>query len=351
MDRRILRIPLLLLPALSCAEAQNEPNTPAYLPDPPWLVLRVETVQVSPFRPGTTDPWDTMEPQPTDGTACGLVGKTIATTEPITGAGAEFLCSFDQRPSPEGADPRFPDLMLLLGIGSGALYQSPTAPNTAEFRSNAEFIVPTNTIPTDGISLVVVDRDGPNSEIIGAFKLTRQDLIARAANQPIFTLNSGAIMRMDLVVTPYSARIESTEFTINANTGGSIAPIRPIRAGETVEISAKGHYRIGTGRGAWIDPKGYFEQEPHDPNFANAPFSTSPHGAAIATIGGGDARNPSFLTPCTRTVARTPGLLWVGINDAIPTNNDGSITYEVKIYGPTPSEWTDGKTTVPCGTF
>lgn len=349
MLRRALPLPLVLLAAASCAEPTPEPNAPATFQEPPWLVVRVDTVQVTPLRLGTNVPWDEPEPQPTDGTACGLVGRSIATTDPIAGPGAELLCAVDSRPRPAGADLRLPDLVVLLGVGNAARYQSPTAHDTMQTTFGAEFTIPTNTIPAEGITLAVVDRDGASAEMIGAVKLSRQELISAAMTQPVGTTRGGGILRMDLSISPYTARSESAEVTFQANAGGAIVPIRPVRAGEVVEIAARGQYRIGTGRGAWIDPRGYFEKEEHDPNLENEPFKSAPHGAGIATVGGGDARMGAIVAPCARFVARSPGLIWVGLDDSVPGNNEGNATFSVKVAGPGPEEWAEGKSSVPCG--
>ncbi|MDI1444190.1 C2 domain-containing protein [Polyangium sp. 6x1] len=348
--RRIGFVSLVLL-AAACAEPMGEPESPSAWKEPPWLVVRVDAVEVTPLRPGTQVPWDDIEPQPTDGTACGMLGRAMATTDPITGKGAEALCAIDPRPRPPNADARLPDLVVLLGVGSAAHYQTPTAHDTMQSTFNGEFVIPTNSIPPEGITLVVVDRDGTGAEVIGGVKLGRQELLAAQATRPVFSMRGGGVLRMDLAVMAYTNPMESTEAAVTAQAGGALVSMRPIRAGEVVEISARGQYRIGTGRGAWIDPRGYFEKEPHDPNFENEPFRSAPHGAGIAVVGGGDARMGAIVAPCARFVARTPGLVWVGLNDAEPRNNEGNATFTVKVAGPLPAEWSEGKSTTPCGTF
>ncbi|MRG96140.1 C2 domain-containing protein [Polyangium spumosum] len=349
--RRIGFASLVLLFAAACAEPMGEPGTPSTWKEPPWLVLRVDAVEVTPLRPGTQVPWDDIEPQPTDGAACGMLGRVMATTDPITGKGAESLCAVDPRPRPQNADPRLPDLVVLLGVGSAAHYQTPTAHDAMQATFNGEFVIPTNSIPPEGITLAVVDRDGDGAEVIGGVKLGRQELLAAQATQPVFSRRGGGVTRMDFAVMPYTEAMETVEVPVTAAMGGALVPMRPIRAGEVVEISARGQYRIGTGRGAWIDPRGYFEKEAHDPNFDNEPFRSAPHGAGIAAVGGGDARMGAIVAPCARLVARTPGLVWVGLNDAEPRNNEGSATFTVKVAGPLAAEWAEGKTTTPCGSF
>lgn len=342
---------LALLSPAACAEPGLEPGAPAAFHEPPWILLRVDTVEVTPLRLGTNEPWDEPEPQPTDGTACGMLGRVMATTDPVVGMGAPAFCPIDPRPRREGADPRAPDLVVLLGVGTAAHYQTPTAHDATEATLHAEFVIPTNTIPAEGITLAVVDRDGASAEVIGGVRLGRQELLASVATRPVFSARGGGVTRMDLSVTAHEEAMAEAEVVVNAQEGGSLVPIRPIRAGEVVEIAARGQYRIGTSRGAWIDPRGYFEKEPHDPNFDNEPFRSAPHGAGIATIGGGDARMGAIIAPCARFVARVPGLVWVGLNDGDPRNNEGSATFTVKVSGPLPAEWTEGKTDTPCGTF
>ncbi len=349
--RRIGLLSLVLLSAAACAEPMPEPGAPNALQEPPWLVVRVDAVEVTPFRPGTQVPWDDLEPLPTDGVACGMLGRAMATTDPITGKGAEMLCAVDPRPRPQGADARAPDLVVLLGVGNAAHYQTPTAHDTMQTTFHGEFMIPTNAIPPEGITLAVADRDGAAAEILGAVRLSRQELLHAQATRPVFSMRGGSVLRMDLAVMPDDNRLATSEVTVTAQTGGALVPIRPIRAGEVVEVAARGQYRIGTGRGAWIDPRGYFEKEPHDPNFDNEPFKSAPHGAGIAAVGGGDARMGAIVAPCARFVAPTPGLLWVGLNDGDPSNNEGSATFTVKVSGPLPTEWAEGRTTTSCGTI
>ena len=62
-------------------------------------------------------------------------------------------------------------------------------------------------------------------------------------------------------------------------------------------------------------------------------------------------RQGAIVAPCARLVVRAPGLVWVGVNDGVPGNNEGTATFTVKVQGPLPTEWSEGKSTTPCGTF
>jgi hypothetical protein len=239
----------------------------------------------------------------------------------------------------------------LLGIGGQARYQSATAHDTASTTFSAEFIIPTNSIPNEGITLAVADRDGSSVEVIGGVRLGRQELLGSlATSRPAFTMQGGAVLRMDLHVSAQNLSGDSAEIAVDPKRGGALVPMRPVRAGEVVEVSARGQYRIGTARGAWIDPRGYFEREEHDPNLANEPFKSAPHGAGLAVVGGGDARSAGIVAPCARFVARAPGLVWVGLNDGEPANNEGQASFTVRLSGPIGAEWSEGVTKTGCGT-
>ena len=66
--------------------------------EPQWLLVRVESVNVAPFHPGTQSLWDGPAPEPGDGAECGLLGLAFGLINPIVGKGAQYLCQMDSRP-------------------------------------------------------------------------------------------------------------------------------------------------------------------------------------------------------------------------------------------------------------
>jgi hypothetical protein len=110
------------------------------------------------------------------------------------------------------------------------------------------------------LSIDVLDRDGSTSELLGNVRVRRHQLLATAlASPPVLRIDDapGGLQQLDLVVTLHGAGVEETWASVEARRGVAEAPLRPLRAGEVVEVSALGRYRIGTLHDLWIDPRGY----------------------------------------------------------------------------------------------
>jgi hypothetical protein len=318
--------------------------------EPAWLVLRVDAVNVAPSHPGNV-PWDGPVPQPSDGAECGLLGLAgTLLANPIAGKGAEYLCRIGTRPRQQERDPSAPDLVVTLAAGTTAHYRTYTAPDTFYHVFQSEFVVPTNAIPPDGLTLMVLDRDGDQQpEVIGAVRLDRTRLVQAALSGPLLVLGdpAGGLQRLDLVVSPYGQPVETSQTSMDVRNGTVPAQLRPIRAGEVLEVRATGQYRVGSFYDRWIGPAGYPGGGPDGYNFKNEPFRSAPHGSGLAMVGSSDAKMGLVVAPCAHAVSRVAGPLVLGINDVDPANNQGSAQFTVQVRAPSPAEWMNAMTE-PC---
>ncbi len=347
---RLLLAVLLLACAPGCADSAPEATTPYGFQEPPWLILRVDTVQVAPTRSDGVNPWDGATPEPTDETACGLL-RAIGNVNPVEGSGAPYLCQIDTRPPAQPIEPTAPDLLVALAAGTAAHYQSYTARDTFQHSFGSEFLIPTNSIPGEGLTVAVLDRDGDRSEPLGMVRVTRQELLTAAAGNPLIVRSDprGGLQRLELAAFPYGLAAEDVETSLDIRSGTMPVPFRNIRAGEVLQVSASGQYRVSSAS-PWMDPRGY-PGGSKSGNFEVEPFKSGPHGSAIALVGQGDARFGAVAAPCARFVSPVSGPLVVGINDAAPYDGEGSAQFQVRVSGPVGSEWIDGRANPDCGTW
>jgi hypothetical protein len=343
----VLSLAVLLL-AAGCTDPGPDPTTAYGFQEPPWLILRVDAVQVTPTRADQVSPWDGGTAEPTDDTACGVL-KGIGNVNPIDGSGAPYLCQIDTRPPAQPLEPTAPDLFVALAVGTKAHYQSYTARDTFGHTFGSEFLVPTNGIPPEGLTVAVLDRDGDRSEPLGLVRVNRQELVGAATGNPLIVRADprGGLQKIELAVFPYGLAAENVEASLDIRSGTMPVPFRNIRAGEIVEVAASGQYRVSSAS-PWIDPRGYPGGSKNG-NFEVEPFKSGPHGSAIALVGQGDARLGAVAAPCARFVAPVSGPLVVGINDAAPYDGEGSAQFQVRVTGPTQNEWIDARTSPDCG--
>lgn len=338
------------LVCLLCATSCHGSAVPTGGSDPPWLILRVDTVQVAPHRPGTSTPWDNPAPQANDGAECGLLGVAGSIFfSPIAGKGAEYLCKLGSRPKSQEQDPSAPDLVVELSAGATTNYPTYTARDTVYHVFRSEFVVPTDAIPPEGLLLTVSDRDGGQREVIGSLRLQRAQLLQALQTNPLLTLSdpTGSLQRIEFVVAPHPNEAETITVPMNVREGTIDAGFRPVRAGEIVDISASGQYKIGSWHDKWIDPRGYPNGDARGYNFHNEPFKSAPHGSGMAIIGIGDAKSGHTVAPCARFVSRGSGPLVLGVNDAEPGNNTGTAQFTMQVTPPSATEWL-GAQTAPC---
>jgi hypothetical protein len=333
---------------LVCATSCRGSAVPSADYEPQWLVLRVDTVQVSPYHPGTTGTWDNPAPQSNDGAECGLIGVAGSFLfSPIAGKGAEYLCTLGSRPRRQEQDPSAPDLVVELSAGATTNYPTYTARDTFQHVFRSEFVVPTEAIPPEGLLLTVSDRDGNQREVIGALRLQRAQLLHALQTNPLLTLSdpTGSLQRLELIVAAHTNDAESFTIPMNVQDGTIDSRFRPVRAGEIIAISASGQYKVGNlFYDKWIDPRGYPNNEARGYNFDNEPFKSAPHGGGLAIIGTGDGKTGHNVAPCARFISRGSGPLILGLNDSEPKNNQGTAQFTVRVSPPRVTEWLEAQT-------
>lgn len=335
-----------LLAATSCHS-----SVPTGGSDPPWLILRVDTVQVAAHRPGTATTWDAPAPQSNDGAECALLGVAGSLFfSPIAGKGAEYLCTLGSRPRSQEQDPSAPDLVVELSAGATTNYPTYTARDTFQHVFRSEFVVPTDAIPPEGLLLTVSDRDGTQREVIAALRLQRAQLTQALQTNPLLTLSDPAagLQRLELVVAPQTIPTETATVSMNVRDGTIDSRFRPIRAGEIIQVAASGQYKVGSLLyDKRIDPRGYPNGDAKRYNFDTEPFKSAPHGSGLAMVGMGDAKAGQIVAPCARFVSRGFGPLVVGINDSDPKNNEGAAEFTIRANPPSAAEWI-GAATAAC---
>lgn len=341
-----LRWSLVLAVAMSGLGCRKTDTYSQYIPlsggEPPWLNIRVDTVRVSPQRPGTHLGWDPPASASSKEAECGLLGLVVGLINPVVGRGAHLLCRMDvQQKKGEGAQ-ELPDLAVFVHAGMGKVYETHTEQDSISAIFRQEFLVPTAAIPPDGLVFEVIDRDGLQYEMIGRARALRRDLVATAfSSRHTMTLvdPQGGIHTLELIVEPYFYRYEPISDTMPANEGTKQIRFRPLRAGEVMEVQAYGQYRVGTWHDNVINPQGFPGNTLREYNFKTPPFIDAPHGSGLAIVAARDIRQGIVVTACTTVVTRLGGNLLIGINDEDPSNNQGWIQFAVGIRPATPFEW------------
>jgi hypothetical protein len=258
---------------------------------------------------------------------------------PMVGKGVGYLCQVENRPKDLEKDSTDPDLAVRLE-GGGAIYETHTAWNSAGHVFGSEFVVPLGAIPPEGLTLTVMDRDGETYDLIGHVRLTRQQLADVAVSPtPVLSMAFGAVQRMDVVVSAHDGHSEQVIVPMNAKQGTVPVTLRPVRAGEVMEITATGSYRVGRFNDDLIDPRGLPGERLREYNFENEPFRSAPHGSAIAVAGRPGAKQGVIVAPCASSTAKVSGPLLVGVNDTDPANNSGELSFLVRVRPPTAEEW------------
>ena len=333
---------------LCCTTSCRGSAVPTSLADTQWLVLRIDTVQVAPHRPGTSTSWDNPAPQSSDGAECALLGAAGSFLfHPIAGKAAQYLCSFGSSPRTQDQDPTAPDLVVELSIGATTSYPTYTARDTLNHVFRSEFIVPTGAIGPEGLLLTVSDRDGNQREVIGSLRLRQEQLEQALASNPLLTLSdpTGSLQRLELVVSPHTSPMEKMDVAMEVRAGTVDSRFRQVRAGEVVEVAATGQYKVGKLYfDDWISPQGYPNGNGQTFNFNMDPFKSAPHGSGLAMVGVGDAKTGAIVASCARFVSRSSGPLIVGINDSDPTNNEGNAQFAIRVQPPSALEWLNGQT-------
>ena len=232
-------------------------------------------------------------------------------------------------------------------------YETHTEKDTSYAVFRREFLIPTAAIPPDGLALDVIDRDGTNAELIGSVRVSRGVLISTVFSaQQIVRVSDpkGGLEAMELVVTPHEQGTENILITMSAEQGTTETHLRPLRAGEVVQVQASGQYQIGRWHDEVIDPRGFPGGKWLEYNIKTPPFTEAPHGSGLAILGAGDAKQGLVVASCSSTVARVGGGLLVGVNDNNPDDNRGILQFIVRVRPPTPAEWFHQEAP-PCGVW
>lgn len=166
---------LLLLASCSGRSTQT-PTTPVLSDTPKFIVLTIDTVRVSPQRPGAAGKWDGVAKEASS--QCGFV-KTAVTflASPVAGMLAAGLCNAKAGEQIE-RDPQAPDLVLMLETAEH-VFRTPIVRDSYYHDFSYSFLIPTRDIPTNGIKLKIVDQDGEvpsEGELMGRFWFDKTEL-------------------------------------------------------------------------------------------------------------------------------------------------------------------------------
>jgi hypothetical protein len=154
-------------------------------------------------------------------------------------------------------------------------------------------------------------------------------------------------LEVKVTATDEAAAPEVLTATVDASEGLTRLPHK-LRAGEVVEVSAHGRYTVGTFSCTDdIGPSGYPDGCTQY-NYADEPFASARHGAAMALIGNRSMRQGFVVGDCANAVVMIAGPLKLGVNDRDFDNNKGQIGFTVRVRRPTPEEWRTQQT-APCG--
>jgi hypothetical protein len=300
-------------------------------------------VQVRERASGT--PWDPPPRQTDDDTSgCELFASLLGGAGTAFGPGAKvaaaaipLLCKASSQSKSSERNAGLPDLQVRLSAGSYVPYATDVA-RDVDRASFAEqpFVVPIGAIPADGLRLEVYDDDGTEgSELIGAVRLYRDELIAAANQQRI--RRSDSLATFELVVERY-AGLTPQDVEMPASEGTKKAPTPTVDAGEVIRVTATGDYTVGSFHSQHIGPGGYPGGELRSYNFKYEPLKSAPHASAFFLVG--EKRlSAQLVTPCGIAIAPNGGTVVVGVNDEEPGNNGGALSYKIERRAPTAAEW------------
>jgi hypothetical protein len=304
------------LTCLLCLACSSSPRGPSRPPLPSVLVLRIDRVDVSPVRPGTSDPWDGSAPEADNGAECSLLAFGAGLAVPVLGEGLGLLCAASSRAPQQERELANPDLTLKLTSATNVSLESYVEPDALSHTFRYEFVVPVPALPPEGVLLEVVDADtGRNAEAVGSIRITQQMLAdAWATPAHMLQLRAGGVQRIELVLSPYAPlTIPGTQ--LQASTQPQAIGVRALYAGEVVSIRADGAYTVGSYFDDTINPSGYPAGTGRDYNFKQPPFAGAPHGCGIAVIGQQGRLQGELVAPVNQFVAHYAEPLKVGLND------------------------------------
>lgn len=321
--------------AAAAAVAPAEP--PAAPPPPPmpkWLAIRVERVQVN----ADGREWDGAVPESSLKQMCGDISKLVGVVRPGLGAAGRLGCALLGGQKQRQTDPRDPDLQILLDA-AGVSYQSYIATDQRAHLFGYPFVVPGGVVPAEGIvvSLVDADTDAPRGQEIGSVRIGRDELIAAATAGGVLTRSAGSLGLIEIAVRAHDGGLEKAELALPAREGGTEVRGIAVNAGDVVRIEATGTWQIGSWNDAWLGPDGYTDGRLKDSNLSL--FGKDHHGAVVAVVGQQGSAALLQPRPCVRVVSPFSGVIWVGLNDRSPGDNNGEVRLRVFTRAPKESEW------------
>ncbi len=321
--------------------------TPAEPPPPPppqmpkRIVLRVERVQVAP----TTREWDGPVAELSYKKLCSDVAGAVAALRPA-GALANVVCDLMSEKQRQ-TDPRDPDLRVELRSGP-VVYTSYVAPDRRAHQFGYSFVIPDESIPTQGLVLAVLDDDDGalGGEEIGSVRLSRDQLITMATTGELGALSADSLSLLEVTVTPHDGRLRKAEFDLATNSGGETVRGIAVNAGDVVRIEASGTWQIGTYNNDELGPEGFTDGRLQSSNLPL--FARVNHGSTVALVGQQGKLVVLPVHPCTRVVSPFAGVIWVGINDRKVNDNQGSAHFRVFTRAAKASEWASPAALLGC---
>jgi hypothetical protein len=178
--------------AATAVPAEPPPPPPPQMPK--RIVLRVERVQVA---AGGRE-WDGPVAEVNYKKLCTEVAGAVAVVQPeaaLAGLACQLLGNGKQRQT----DPREPDLRVELRSGP-VVYTSYVAPDRRAHQFGYSFVIPEESIPSQGLVLAVLDDDDGalGGEEIGSVRLSREQLIAMATTGELATLAAETLSLLEV---------------------------------------------------------------------------------------------------------------------------------------------------------
>lgn len=324
---------------------QPAATLPPSLPPPPpmlpeWIEIRVQRVQVAAGRE-----WDgPTEERGQD--QCRDLAE-LAMIVPKVGKGISILCEAFTTNAQRQADPRHPDLQLLLEA-PGVKYRSYISFDQQSQLFDYPFMVPSAALSEDGVVVTVVDNDqgSERGEEIGSLRLRKQWLLDAWQSNQLQTQSPDGLTLIEINVSERSGELTHKDAVFEASAGGAEVAGLEIVAGDFIRIKAAGTWQIGNWNDKLLDASGYPDDRLRKSNLER--FRDVAHGGAVALVGRSGMLFEVPPTTCFRAVAPFSGVVWVGINDNQPGDNRGTVSVRVHRRGPSPGEWRRPGATFPC---
>ncbi len=319
----------MVLPlVLSAAVAASSPSE--------YVQLEVGSVRVSTKRPGSDEPWTTVKEGGTGG--CGLLSLV-----PGVPAAATTLCGAVQSSGGQAHSASAPDIFVKVSAGAVA-YRSYVVRRSFSHKFNFRVLVPAKAIPRSGLVVELMADDGKGSdetkETVGSFRYPLAALVDAAKEGKILGGSDGGIEKFELMVEAADGAPINGRFRFDAAKGMQIVEGVEVAAGQVVEVSASGSYRM-PGQTTPVGPNGVVAVG--QMNYPDEPFKSGRHGAALVRVGRGGAMTSALVYSCASVLAPFSGPLVVGVNRPSTNGLSGSLAFDYTVRPATAEEWQSGK--------